>query len=316
METGCAMNSEEKQKEKQLYTFSNETGDAELAVYTVFPGIQVIYNSVHMDRFDLNFKRTTGNYIEIHHCREGRIEQEYENEFFYLMPGDLSIDIRTRMAEEYNFPMRHYHGVTIAIDTDVAPKCFSAFMQDYTVQPLEVAKRLCRENSCFIFRSESRIEHIFTELYTVAEEQKLGYLKIKILELLYVLNSMNPDDNKKTELILPRTQVQLAKDVAAYLTQNMNRHINSLELSREFGVSESSLKLAFKGVYGVPMFSYMRYYKMQTAAELLVNTKLTISEIAGQLGYSNESKFSAAFRQIIGEPPAKFRSLHTKMKIL
>lgn len=188
-------------------------------------------------------------------------------------------------------------------------------MQDYTVQPLEVAKRLCGENSCFIFRSESRIEHIFTELYTVAEEQKLGYLKIKILELLYVLNSISPDDNKKTQLILPRTQVQLAKDVAAYLTQNVNRRITSLELSREFGVSESSLKNAFKGVFGVPIFSYMRYYRMQTAAGLLMNTKLTISEIADQLGYNNESKFSAAFRQIIGESPAKYRSLHTKMKI-
>ena len=306
------MNSEE----NKVYTFSNVTGNAELAVYTVFPGIQVIYNSVHMDRFDLNFRRAEGNYIEIHHCREGRIEQEFENEYFYLMPGDLSIAIRTQMADEYNFPMRHYHGVTIAIDTDVAPKCFSAFMQDYTVQPLEVAKRLCRENTCYIFRSEPRIEHIFTELYTISEEQKLGYLKIKILELLYILNSMDPNDNKNTELILPRTQVQLAKDAAAYLTQNMDRRITTSELARQFGISESSLKAAFKGVFGVPIFSYMRYCRMQTAADMLINTKLTITEIAGQLGYNNESKFSAAFREIIGESPAKYRSLHTKLKIL
>ena len=301
---------------KKEFHHENGTGDADLTVYTIFPGIQVVYNSVHMDQLELTRRNQAGHFIVIQHCMEGRMEQENNGDFFYLMPGDLSISQKEQMAQSYTFPLHHYHGVTIAIDTDVAPKCFSAFMQDYTVQPLEVAKRLCRENTCYIFRSEPRIEHIFTELYTISEEQKLGYLKIKILELLYILNSMDPNDNKNTELILPRTQVQLAKDAAAYLTQNMDRRITTSELARQFGISESSLKAAFKGVFGVPIFSYMRYCRMQTAADMLINTKLTITEIAGQLGYNNESKFSAAFREIIGESPAKYRSLHTKLKIL
>lgn len=39
--------------EKKEYRFTNDLGDAELTVYEVFPGVQLVYSSVHMDRFDL-----------------------------------------------------------------------------------------------------------------------------------------------------------------------------------------------------------------------------------------------------------------------
>lgn len=300
---------------KKEYSYSNSTGDAMLTVYTVFPGIQVTYNSVHMDSFDLSFK-TKGNLIEIHHCSEGRIEQEFDNQFFYLMPGDLSIAIRNKSVEAYNFPLRHYHGITITIDADVAPKCFSTFLKDVKVQPLEVAKRLCQDKSCFILRSEAYVEHIFSELYTFPEEQKIGYLKIKILELLYVLNRIDPANNKTADITLPRVQVQLAKQAAAYLSENMNKHITISELSKKFGVSDTYLKNVFKGVYGVPVFSYMRIQKMQSASQMLISTDCSIAQIAYEFGYSNESKFSAAFKEIMGESPGKYRKTHTKLTII
>lgn len=301
---------------KKEYSYTNETGDATLTVYTVFPGIQVVYNSVHMDRFDLTVSNKHGNYIEIHHCREGRIEQEFENEFFYLMPGDLSIANRERRAQAYNFPLRHYHGITIAIDTDIAPKCFSAFMEDVRVQPLEVANRLCDGKPCVVLRREALVEHIFSEIYTVSEDKKIGYLKIKILELLYVLNMLELPQTEAAENTLPKAQVQLAKAAAGFLAEHMDKRITIPELAKQFGVSETHLKNAFKGVYGVPVFSYIRIQKMQKAAQVLIHTDRSVDDIAEEFGYSNESKFSAAFRVIMGDNPGRYRKMHSKIKIL
>ena len=56
---------------KKEYFYSNETGDVTLTVYTIFSGIQVVYNSVHTDCFDLSIPTREGNFIEIHHCQEG-----------------------------------------------------------------------------------------------------------------------------------------------------------------------------------------------------------------------------------------------------
>ena len=291
--------------------FSDDMGDAEMVIYHVFPGVQLVYNSVHMDRFDVGFA-ARGNLIEILHCREGRIEQEFEDEVFYLMPGDLSIAVRSEEVKDFSFPLRHYHGITIIIDIDTAPACFSEFLDDVRVQPLEVARRLCGERNSRVLRAQPYIEHIFSELYSVPENIRMGYLKVKILELLLILSGAAPKDNPAPVCTLTKLQVQLAKQAADYLAQHMERRITILELARQFNVSDTHLKTAFKGVYGMPVFSFVRLQKMQLAAQRLIHTDLPVADIAAEVGYSNSGKFSAAFRDLMGETPGEYRRAHSK----
>ena len=77
------------------YSYSDDTGDAQALVYQLFPGVEVAYTSVHMGDFDFGLfeQGERKNCVSIHYCREGRIEQEVNGEFFYLMPGDCSFAI-------------------------------------------------------------------------------------------------------------------------------------------------------------------------------------------------------------------------------
>ena len=297
-------------REPRRYTFANDTGDAEITVHQVFPGITLSYNAVHMDRFELG-SATEGSIIEIHHCREGRIEQQHRDQFFYLMPGDLSIAIRTRALREYTFPLRHYHGITITVNTDVAPKCFSCFLKDIAVQPLEVARKLCADGRSHIIRSESYVEHIFSELYSVPDSIREGYMKIKILELFLVLSGIDAGRQEPSPT-LSGLQVRVAKEAAAYMAQHMDQRITIGELADMFHVSQTHLKQAFKGVYGVPIYSYIRIQKMQTAALMLIHSERPILEIANECGYDNGSKFAGAFKEIMGETPTDYRKAHKK----
>lgn len=292
-------------------SYSNDVGDATLTDYDLFPGVRLSYCSVHMDRLNIG-DAAQGDLIEIHHCREGRIEQEFEDHFFYLTPGDLSIAICTHEVKAFSFPLRHYHGLTIAIDTRVASACFSALLDDVQVQPMEVARKLCGNRQCHIIRGERYVEHIFSELYSVPENIRAGYMKLKVLELLLVLHGLNPAPRPEDEIALSRFQVQLAKRAAAHLSAHMDRHITIAALARHFNVSETHLKLAFKGVFGVPIFSYMRIQRMQMAAQLLIHSDRSIADVAAESGYENSGKFSAAFREIMGESPSGYRRAHSK----
>lgn len=296
------------------YSFSNDSGDAVMTVYTVFPGVELVYSSVHMDHCDLgdldNLEKSC--LIEIHHCREGRVEQVFDDEVFYLMPGDLAVAIRKEKERIYSYPLNHYHGITVVINTALAPKCFSEFLEDVRVQPMEVAKRLCRDRNSFYIRKQQYIEHIFSELYTVPEQLKRGYFKVKILELLLILSSIDPEKNEAPKRALPKVQTMLAKQSAEYLVKHMEQRITIHELAREFNVSETSLKNAFKAVYGVPVYSYIRLQKMHSAAHRLVYSDAAVSDIAYDLGYKNSSKFGDAFREIMGETPSEFREKHKK----
>ena len=119
-------------------------------------------------------------------------------------------------------------------------------------------------------------------------------------------------NRQMTVCTLAKSQVLLANQVAAYLAEQMNQHITIEELAKKFNVSTTYLKNIFKGVYGVPIISYMRIQKMQSAAQLLIHTELPIAEISYELGYNNISKFSAAFQKIIGDTPSAYRKEHTK----
>ena len=60
-------------------------------------------------------------------------------------------------------------------------------------------------------------------------------------------------------------------------------------------------------MYGTTINAYLQAYRMHTAAGLLRETKLDVTEIAGRVGYQNASKFSEVFRQHTGHTPTEYR---------
>lgn len=296
---------------KREFVFSDDEGDASMTIYNVFPGVQLVYHSVHMAQLDFNI-HAEGDLIEIHYCLEGRIEQQFEDEFFYLMPGDLSVAKRNQSVKSYHFPLRHYHGITIGINLNKISDSFLHLLKEINVQLLEVVDQLCEQKKCFISRSERHIEQIFSELYSVHENIRFEYIKVKLLELLLVLNKHDYFAEQPPVETLSKNQVLLANQIAAFLADHMDQHITITELAKQFNISETYLKNIFKAVYGVPVFSYMRIQKMQSAAQLLIHTEQSIGDIAYAFGYNNTSKFTSAFQKIMGETPSAYRKNHVK----
>ena len=107
----------------------------------------------------------------------------------------------------------------------------------------------------------------------------------------------------------------LVKAVSEYISSNLNEKISVKQLTKEFGVSATYLQNVFRSVYGMPVISFIRVQKMRSAAQILIRTSRTIEEIAEEFGYENESKFSTAFKKIMGNPPGTYRKEHSKVKI-
>ena len=60
-------------KDYTIYRLSDESGEVVMTSYSVFPGITLIYNDVHIQSYIIE-KAVIGNIFEINHCRQGRIE--------------------------------------------------------------------------------------------------------------------------------------------------------------------------------------------------------------------------------------------------
>lgn len=291
----------------EVWKYENDNGEAVITSYSVFPGVSLAYNDVHLPSGQIE-RTVSDTILEINHCREGRMECELRDEFFYLAPGDFSIARKKTTGRSSYFPLSHYHGITILIDTEHATKCLSCLLADVEVAPDELSKKFCGEDGCYIARSKPYIAHIFSELYSVPESIKKGYFKVKILELLLYLSGMEPE-NETTEIkAYSQNQTELAKSVCKYLTEHMDDRITLAQISDIFHISGTQIKNSFKGVYGVSVYSYIRTQKMHSAALMLRHTKRSVIDIAGCFGYDNASKFASAFKNVIGMTPNEYRN--------
>lgn len=285
--------------------------------YSVFTGIEFSFVDVHGHQIIGEKKIQDDNILEITYCREGRSEFKLNDKFVFLSPGDLMIVKANTVSPVLNFPLKHYHGLTIGIDLNKTPHCLSCFLADVNVQPMALAEKFCGDRVGYIARANQATEHIFSEIYSVSEHIRKGYCKIKTLELMLFLSQLNIDGDELQERLHSRTQVLLAEKIAKYLYEHMDDRITLEKLSKIFHVSVAHIKNTFKSVYDVPVGAYVRTVKMESAAYMLEYTDKTILEIAMEHGYDNGSKFAAAFRSIKGVNPAQYRNeVHRKSKTI
>lgn len=104
-----------------------------------------------------------------------------------------------------------------------------------------------------------------------------------------------------------RLQLEHTRQAHDYLLTHQGSRITLPELAAKFHLSQSSLKICFKALYGVPVASYLRGLRMDTAARLLQESDLPVAEIAHRVGYEDPSRFAAAFRRHTGRRPTELR---------
>ncbi len=297
---------------QMTYEIDGEDGKALIEVITIFPGIFLQFHSVHCKSFRLPLKRSNlGHGLKISYCTEGRAEiRMSDNRCLFMEPGLLSLDTRT--AQDYfRFPSGHYHGVELYID-DYAEEELPIIWEEFGISLDQIKDKFSMRNEDYkvishtIHATES-FKSIFLSLINRQEEYGSAYLSIKIIELLVLLQNIYSPEEYKFSTLMTIGQVEIAKKMQETITNDLAEHHSLESLSKEFGVSSSSLKNYFQGVYGKNVSTYLREYRMSEAAVALSKTTMSVSDIAAKVGYQNASKFSAAFKKFYGESPLEYR---------
>lgn len=104
-------------------------------------------------------------------------------------------------------------------------------------------------------------------------------------------------------------QIRIAKAVERIITSDLSKRIPIRELAEQSEVSETSLKNYFKGVFGENISEYLLNLRIEKAKELLISTDLSILEISENIGYENQSKFSAIFKRETGYTPLAYKKI-------
>lgn len=136
-------------------------------------------------------------------------------------------------------------------------------------------------------------------------------LLVSQLLLLYMRNHKSTDSNMykvKGSLSNVHTSMQnIVQDVSAYLQEHYAEEITLEEVASHFHISKSSLTSNFKNITGLTINEYIRVYRVRKAKTLLLQTNLSITEIASQTGFGNVTYFERVFKVFYEMSPLKFR---------
>jgi AraC family transcriptional regulator len=104
----------------------------------------------------------------------------------------------------------------------------------------------------------------------------------------------------------PLTRWQLVRALELFAT-NFDRPIRLDDVAGAVRMSKSHFSRAFSCTVGEPPARYLRRYRVKRAHEMMLSTSKSLSEIALNCGFADQSHFTRTFRRMVGVAPAAWR---------
>src|SRR4029078_12730594 len=121
-------------------------------------------------------------------------------------------------------------------------------------------------------------------------------------ELSQKLNTIKQND----KIRISNNEVKRLLEAESYIVKQSSTLPPSVySLSKLAAMSTTTLKTKFKKMYGYTLYEYFQKSRMQRAKVMLLTGKYSIKEIGYQLGYSNLSNFTIAFKKEFNRLPSQ-----------
>lgn len=103
--------------------------------------------------------------------------------------------------------------------------------------------------------------------------------------------------------------IPFVKQVSKYIEQNAGKQIDLLQLSQMVHVSPFHLNRIFREQIGLPPKAYLLQVRIKQSVRLLLETR-SISRVACDMGFTDQSHFSRFFKKNVGMSPGRFLDIN------
>ena len=91
------------------------------------------------------------------------------------------------------------------------------------------------------------------------------------------------------------------------MAANLDGNVRLRSLAHEVGLSISQFSRAFRKSAGVPPHQWLLQRRVEAAKPLLKDRRLSLSEVALSVGFTDQSHFTRVFSAVVGMPPGLWR---------
>lgn len=97
------------------------------------------------------------------------------------------------------------------------------------------------------------------------------------------------------------------RQIIEYINEHLAGDVSLEEIATQVGMSRYHLSRLFKQSTGLSVHQYIIQRRVERAKQLLVQNELSISNVAFQVGFANQSHLSHHFKRLVGVTPKIFR---------
>ena len=237
----------------------------------------------------------THPFTEIFFVISGEGRFVFRQEIRTIQAGDLIIIPPYLDHTEQSLPDRPLEYYVLGIDG-------VAFQKEGTASSAQI---FCN------FTDQHLIEELFEQMYHEVKCSGYGselicrhFLEILVLRILRTSRELMP---------VPISTAKMTKECARikeYLDAHYAEHITLDTLTYLTPMNKYYLAHSFARYTGLSPIQYLNRRRLEAACQLLCDTDLSVSDIAGSTGFSSQSYFTQAFRKFYGITPVKYRQTH------
>lgn len=256
------------------------------------------------------------NYYQVCYVVSGEILHCQSNDAVTLCAGDAFI-VPPGLTHSLHFKNAYAEIYSLAFDESLfAPGFpqsnayqFLAGLQSKTAAPAHNSVRLC------ITLSRSQRKLIENLLACLIDQQQTDCpaglssapsITAAIVYLLAQSYYQQPQNTSELDDLANYNSTLL--QCVAYIDAHFRESISPAGLAKQFGISRSSFCTVFPQFVGMPLHKYIAQ-KMIKEAQILIRScpEKSISQIATEVGYQDDSTFYRNFLRITGISPLKYK---------
>lgn len=178
-----------------------------------------------------------------------------------------------------------------------------------------------------ILRNSHDVSRLFRKKGTGWEGEDLKGLGYSLKDLISYLQREKKEQDYLLTVLFYRFLLELAgvckenrKRTGAgyliraceYIEKNLRSDLKVADIAAYAGINKSYLQLLFSRIMDCTITSYINQKRIEQASFLLVNSVLSVTDIAFETGYNSRQHFSSVFERYRRMTPVKYRKLYSK----
>ena len=263
------------------------------------------FKIVARDQSPAKTERALHEEIEIKYFYEGNSALMINSEVFIAKPGDIAIVNPYEIHSTVNIDQYsgRYYLIMVGLD----------FLNEVNQAALDLRYKFIGKSKKIqnFIQGDPRLQAIILRVVEELGKQEENYrLAVQNLMSEFFVLLFRNYENKGNKQRFESENVKHVEVIAPALSKMHTDYAEKFtleELAELCNVSKYHFCRIFKRAMNVTPVQYLTEYRVDLAEAMLKDTKKSVSDVAWQCGFDDESYFSRCYKKIKGAPPKNVR---------